>query len=707
MFFRRFARCHGKAGRRHFATGGGVRDVAMQRNKALQTSYPGLFNAGNFMKEQQKLVEGNFTGQKKMIDEWNKRALNMQDRGIRFFYEIGGAKSIEAHPEYQPPPEVIEKPEALTCPERDWATLEKRFEAGEKIIASVDWLKNETDTVFNSEHGQQHEKNLKLMDALDTLRDLETWQMRLQTEADEWKGCKLPASEHEYRMWLYEYKKTCERVGDQVWGSSTSHLIKWDKMNAEDTKALKAHIAMREEKFFNEVVKKNDPSCKLDKWMKYHEAMQDLFAPLDQDHYQWADQAQNMFRAAFWQGSDRPAKVEKELKAMVEFVATNRDSEIDLMRVTYEKYPDLKFRPEASQRIQARDLTVMPKMLKEIRDKVEQSTFQRSIRDILKPHQEILFAAERKGLNRGLEKRKTNGELEKLDKSLGGRGEASTLWSEAGVFRKHMTELDAEEKAFNAEPLTVEQVAADVVPRFCWTLPDDKRKAAIDKFTQQVVQYTKKGGKLDALNKAYWDLMPHSQGEAFDARTGVGPQDHDHIKYFVKYDEVRESHPEYWSAKALFESDEWEFSGGGRPGGNPFSEEGIMNNVRHAQEKLSQFDPICLNLVKVLLEEGGGDGSLSNASELETIYLDYCQVGQKFAGEVHGTITGAEDMSEKEFNQIMAELKKANPTKKFFLEKKTDPSLMAGFVVKAGVQTLDFSLLSEVEKFKTDAKSGK
>jgi len=685
MFFRRFARCHSKAGRRHFAS---VRDAAVQRNKGLQTNYPGIFNAGNFMKEQQALVESNFKGQKKMIDEWNKKAVDMQDRGIRFFYEIGGAKSVEAHPEFQPPPEVIEKPEPLTTPERDWATLEKRFAAGEKIIASLDWLKSETETVFNVEHGKNAEKNLKLMEAADTLEGLDTWMLKLETEADEWKGCKLPASEHDYMMWLFEFKKTCERVGNQEWGSSTSHLIKWEKLSPEETKELKAHIAKREEKFFNDVVKKADPSCKLDKWLKYHEAMQELFAPLDQDHYNWHDMAQATFRAAFWQGADRPAKVEKDLGEMVKFIETNRDSEIDLMRVTYETYPDLKFRPEASQRIQARDLQVVPKMLKEIRDKVEGSTFQRSVRDVLKPHQDIIFTAERKGLQRGLEQRKDKGELEHLDAVLGGHDVTKDLWSEAGVYKKHMNQLDAQEKSFAAEPLTVEQVAADVVPRFCWAVPDDKRKAAIAKFTDQVVQYAKKGGKMAALDKAYWDLMPHNQGEAFDARTGVGPSDHDHIKYFIKYDEVRETNPQYWGAKSLLESDEWEFTGG-----SPFGEEGIMRNVQLAQEKLAQFDPICLNLIKVLLEEG-------NASEIKQIYQDFCAVGQKFAGEVHGHITGATDMSDKEFNQILAELKKANPTKKFFLEKRTDPSLMAGFIVKAGTQTLDFSLLAEVDDFK-------
>jgi len=82
----------------------------------------------------------------------------------------------------------------------------------------------------------------------------------------------------------------------------------------------------------------------------------------------------------------------------------------------------------------------------------------------------------------------------------------------------------------------------------------------------------------------------------------------------------------------------------------------------------------------------------------------FSDLTKKYKGELYGSITSAQELTDAQFKKIMDSLSKSNPGKKFFLNRQVDSSLMAGFVIKVGVQTLNFSLLSEVEDFKKAQK---
>merc|ERR1719445_2957256 len=105
-----------------------------------------------------------------------------------------------------------------------------------------------------------------------------------------------------------------------------------------------------------------------------------------------------------------------------------------------------------------------------------------------------------------------------------------------------------------------------------------------------------------------------------------------------------------------------------------------------------------MNLLKVLIQD-------SAIGELETIYKNFRECVQKYQGEIHGTVTSAQELDEAQFNTIMSALKKDNPGKKFFLSQEVDASLLGGFVVKCGMQTLDFSLVREVDAMKSASKA--
>jgi len=305
-----------------------------------------------------------------------------------------------------------------------------------------------------------------------------------------------------------------------------------------------------------------------------------------------------------------------------------------------------------------------------------------------------LHEAERMGLERGL--KKFEGEEEKMLAQIQaetGGTYTEYVWNEPMEFRKSIAKLEAEVATYNADVITVEELASEMVPTMCWMRKDDPRAPLIETFKNNVIAYTKGKGTLAALTKEFFALMPHNQGEAFSDKVNVAPDDHDHMYLFCKTNEVRDTVPQYWSIGELLEYDYWEVSG------YTFGEEGKLKNVNFLHEKLEahKVDPLLLNLTKILIED-------TNCGQLQQIYEDYHSIVSKFNGELHGALRSAEPLTDAQYNEILKALQQANPSKKFFLSREVDPALLAGFIVKCGVQTLDFSLLGEVEAFKNPQK---
>merc|ERR1739838_1033614 len=97
-------------------------------------------------------------------------------------------------------------------------------------------------------------------------------------------------------------------------------------------------------------------------------------------------------------------------------IQEHRASEIDVKRCAYEKYPNLAYRPETSQELEARDPLVVAKMLVEMRKRIEDEMVKKSVKETFAPHMNRLHEAERLGLQRGL--RKYAGEEEKMQAQI-------------------------------------------------------------------------------------------------------------------------------------------------------------------------------------------------------------------------------------------------------------------------------------------------
>jgi len=667
-----------------------VYTAAMARHKHLKTTYPGIFDVAKFTKDQKSHIDAAWSANPALVTKWNERVVDMQDRGIRFHYEIGGEKQIEALPQFQPPVEKVVKPMPLTCPEKNWANLKSKLSAGEKLVSELSWLEDYKETPFD---GKANEVNLKLIQAHYTIEHIDEWLMKLEQEEDEWRGVAVPVSMEDYATWLTDWKRKAEKVGNEEHGSSTSHLINWEKLNEEETKALKAHLDVRNNEFLK-FVQSKDPSVTAEKWFAYKATLESMFEPRDMGHYSWNDYAKDLFRAAVWQGKARVSSLEKEFDRLMKLIEEHRASEVDVKRCAYERYPDMKFRPETSQELEARDPLVVAKMLVEMREKIEDALVKKSVKETFAPHMNRLHEAEQKGLQRGLDKFK--GEEENIQEQMrwetGGTYE-EYVWCEPMEFRKSITKLEANIAEYNADVVTVEQLADEMVPKMCWMLPNDPRSELIETFKKNVIAYTQGKGTLSALTKEFFDLMPHNQGEALNDKVNVSPADHDHIHMFCKINEVRDHLPQYWSIAELLQYDCWDVSG------YSFSDEGKLKNINFLHQKLEKekIDPLLLNLTKILIED-------RQCGQLQQIYEDYHSCVSKFNGELHGVLRSADPLTDKQYDEILKALQTANPSKKFFLSREVDPSLLAGFIVKCGVQTLDFSLLGEVEEFKSPKK---
>lgn len=496
----------------------------------------------------------------------------------------------------------------------------------------------------------------------------------------------------EQQDWLERDMQTAPMVGCEEWGSSRSVFIDWDQMDPAQVEPLKKYLADRNDRFFNEVVCANGRKVDRAKWDQYQQVQIELFNPKDITHYEWRDESKDVFRSALWMGGDNVDKLDAELQRLVDFIKESSDYEIDIKRRAYEDRPDLPFRAEVAMELQARDPLAAAKILDRIRARLDKSTFEKGVRDLLSGYMKIFFQSDREGNQRELDKwaSQEQAESDRYKQDLGENLPDTHTATTADYFRKRGAMFAAREAMFDAEPATLQQLVDEIVPKSCWALPNDPRAAQIDAFKKMTVEACAGKVSLKDYTAAYFALMPNNLNpQWFKTEEKLGPKDPTSMVYFCEYYATRERYPELWEISNLLRADHWCMTPEG------FNEKGKQQQKSLARAILEKngFSPSILNMVFNLID-------LEKSHLIPQIRENYSDIVKRYKGELHGTLKSAEELSDADFNAIMSALNKANPGKKFFLERSVDPSLMAGFKVKVGVQTLDFSLVREVEDFK-------
>jgi len=665
--------------------------TSVKRFDELNKKYPGLFDSAKAQKEQKALIDAHFKPAelKKWTEGWNAKVKALQEMGVRFHYGIGLDTVMEGWIENQPNfPKELPRMDPLANPNRDWKLIQRKFVAGAKVVEKLQYLQEFADNPWDKTDGQ---KNLALIEADDLAHDLDKWLLYMEEEDDEFAAVRPPVSMQEQQAWLENDIATAPMVGCEEWGSSRSVFIDWEKMDQKQVEPLKKYLDDRHNRFYKEVVCRNGPVDRK-KWDNYNAVQIELFNPRDMSHYDWIEEAKDVFRAALWMGPESVDSMEKELNRLIEFMENSSDYEIDIKRRAYEDRPDLPFRAEVALELQTRDPLAAAKILARIRDRLDESTFEKGVRELLTDYIKIFFQAYKEGNQRELDKWATK-EQEEKDRNTRDLGELlpeSHDTTTAQYFRKRAQMFEAQAEMFYADPVTLEALVDEIVPKACWQLPDDPRAKDIEAFKKTTIDACTGKIGLKAYTDAYFALMPNNKNpDWFKSEEKLSHKDPRSMVYFCEYYATRERYPELWEINNILAADQWFMTP------NAFSEKG-----KHQQKQLSRailerngFSAMTINMVHSLIDK-------EKTHLLPEINEKYGEIVKRFKGELHGVLKSAEELTDPEFNSIMTALNKANPGKKFFLDRQVDTSLMAGFQVKVGVQTLDFSLLREVEDFK-------
>jgi len=664
---------------------------SVARFQDLKKKYPGLFDSAKLQKEQKGLIDAHFKPAelKKWTEKWNAKVKELQDMGVRFHYGIGMDTVMEGWISNQPDfPKELPRMEPLASPEHDWKLIQRKFAAGAKVVDKLEYLKEFLDKPWEQSDGQ---KNLALIEADDLAYDLDKWMLYLEEEDNEFKAVRPPVSMEEQQEWLENDMATAPMVGCDEWGSSRSVFIDWEKMDQKQVEPLKKYMAERHDRFFKEVVCRDGPVDRK-KWDDFQQVQIDLFNPRDITHYEWLEEAKDVFRGTLWRGQEAVEAMDKELERLVAFMEASSDYEIDIKRRCYEDRPDLPFRAEVAMELQARDPLAAAKILARIGAQLDQSTFDKGIRDLLSGYMKIFFQSDREGNQRELEKYESieADEKKRHQMELGDMLPDTHKSTTADYFRRRGEMFKQREAMFDAEPVSLEQLVDEIVPKSCWALPNDPRMKDIEAFKKMTIDACMGKVSLKAYTEAYFKLMPNNQDPKwFKTEEKLKHDDPTNLVYFCEYYATRERYPELWEINNILAADQWFMTT------EAFSEKGkqLQKTLSRAILEKAGFSPSILNMVHALIDN-------ERTHIIPDIRKMYSEMLKRYKGELHGVLKSAEELSDAEFDSIMAALNKANPGKKFFLNRVVEPALMAGFQVKVGVQTLDFSLLREVEDFK-------
>jgi len=394
---------------------------------------------------------------------------------------------------------------------------------------------------------------------------------------------------------------------------------------------------------------------------------------MDMSHYGYNKYAKAIFRSALWASKEKVGEVEQQLKELQVVVDTSVDNDPGLIRKMYEDDPNLPRDPTLDP-VKFNPLFLMD-LLFTVRNELDDATADKAVRDYLagelgtslKPQMEQL----KKDSSKGYQTLENKPDYIKFEKDL--------LQSEGEIAQDGLAEIQAALDEMNAAAETVESVVGRVVRRKLWIAEGDPRESKVAGLVQKVVEFGKGKGTLDALQTAF-DAVGAPGGKS-------APSDADDLLLFCRYVRTREQNPDLLSFTNMLNEL------------RDRSKEGIVQKVRLAttMAEAEGFDPLITNLIGCLCEDNA-------TSQVSSIVKDYQSIAQAYRGEVYGELITAEEIPEAEYKSIIDVLQGKNPTKNFFFTKKVDPGILGGFIIKAGVQTLDFSLLQEAEEFRKEAK---
>jgi len=424
---------------------------------------------------------------------------------------------------------------------------------------------------------------------------------------------------------------------------------------------------------YNTVVKETQPDRTEAEFEDLKKTYFDVLNPGDISVSNIKDLSKVLFLAAYWAGGEkRIFAVEEDIKKFKDLIETMPQDVTELWKESLRENPELKLKGEIAGCIKALDHAFLPKLINEIRRSHCYAHYHRAANRVLKTAHEDDYRIRTEFFDSEVAELP---DLEEAKQTLREQVVEFADMVDDVIFKEIEIRKQAAEmkiiydQKFDMTIPTTEEMIAELVAENLWCGPDDPRKEKVDAYTAKFTEYLKSGkGDIVALENEVKSLFPPM------GATDVGTLDYSLA--FNSYIRAHRRRMDLWSFREILaapcKKDE----------GKIFAKRTIVMNF------LKDFDDSLCRLLKHIIETG-------NVSIMISVLDDYGKLVKRFKGEVYGTVSSAEELSAEEFNQIVSVLTQQNPGKKFFLTQQVDPNLVAGFIVKCGPQTLDYSIASE------------
>jgi len=565
------------------------------------------------------------------------------------------------------------KPTPTPFPREDWAHMDMKMKDAQVYLEDLQSQGGyDPENFYNYGERKHADKNLAWIRRENTKGEMRNWlNMIWQPDELAFTTSGLPINNIEMNnLWL---QVRHERMKDF-----------WQKEPAEKTAKIKEIVTETWDRMWDDCAQFNQP----DRTKADFEALRaqyfKMFNPEDFSHYTFLDASKTMYMMAFWQGGEKLCEeLVAETEKFLDLWHNGSPDLVELWKECYRQAPECDLAAENALMVKAIDTGFINRLISQIRIQHAELNFQRAAIQIMGAVYKEDLDCRLKYFERERETLETAEEQIKYLKSHFGpeyAEKAEGLNFRDRTISKQIKDLTAEYNAVTGIPeLTVEESIRYNVLRDLWCNEGDtsERAKKCQAFADKFVQYAKTGkGDVLALEAEAKALLPDNLVTNQNAISNE-----QYLKTFVNYIKSKSKRTDLWSLSTLF----WSHEDGG-PGLK------LKRRSIHSIMK-KNFHDVMVRVIMHQLE-------CKDAYQIERILLDFQGIIQRQKGEIYGSVVSAKVLSDAQFKNILDNLQKQNPGKQFFLEQSVDASLQSGFVVKCGIDRLDYSLNAEVGNLK-------
>jgi len=635
--------------------------------------FPGLYpTEKEDIANQQKLIDINWSPQvlEKNVNEYNAAYQNLVDNhGLHKQFSERGIEKAPAFLKLYLKDLDVEflkenKPTAEALPVETWDIFDKKMESAQELVDKL----NEA---FAETWDTPSKERLILATRDQRKADLKSWFKRSE-HADEgpktFSGLPFDSVMMESVFAEIRHQKL---KGRQDWLMLTDKQR--DDFFTEVTNETWATL-------YNTVVKHTQPDRTEAEFEDLKKLYFDVLNPADISVSNIKDLSKVLFLAAYWAGGEKQIfTVEKDIQRFRDLIETTPQDVTEIWKEALREDPNQKLKGQVAGCIKALDSAFIPKLVNEIRRSHCYAHYHRASNRVLTQAHEDDYKIRTDYFNKEIAELP---DLEETKQSLREQVVEFADMVDNVIFRETELRKQAAELAVHHQQKldmslpSTDQMISELVAESLWCGSNDPRKEAVDAFTVTFKDYLKSGkGDIVALENEAKSLFPSMDIE------GDAPGTKDYSLAFNTYVRAHRRRMDLWSFREILaapcKKDE----------GKIFHKRTIVSNF------MKGYDESFCRLVKHIIETG-------NLSILTSVMEDYGKLVKRFKGEVYGTVASAQELSAEEFKTIVDVLTKQNPGKKFFLSHSVDPNLGAGFIVKCGPKTLDYSIASEQKALK-------